>query len=129
MLQAVAGDAIIGYITQNRGVSIHRRNCSNIANLTRNDVNRFMEISWGETAAERYPVDIILHAHERAHLLRDITGALSSEEFNVVGLRTQVERGAEVSVVITVMIGGLDELNRAIKVLQQVDRVHDVRRG
>ncbi len=122
------GDAIIGYITQNRGVSIHRRNCSNIANLLRNDVNRFMEINWGKGAADRYPVDLILTAHERPHLLRDITGALSNEEFHVVGLRTQLKSGAEISVILTIMIAGLEELNQAIKLLQQVNQVHDIRR-
>ena len=122
------GDAIIGYVTQNRGVSIHRRNCSNIANLSRNDMNRFMEINWGETAAERYPVDVLVNANERPHLLRDLTGALSNEEFHVVGLRTQLKTGDEVAVIITIMISGLEELNKAIKLLQQVNMVHDIRR-
>lgn len=123
------GDPIIGYVTQNRGVSIHRRNCSNIANLSRNDVNRFMEINWGASAAERYPVDVLVHAHERPHLLRDLTGALSNDEFHVVGLRTQLKTGDELSVIITIMIASLDELNKAIKLLQQVHMVHDIRRA
>jgi GTP pyrophosphokinase len=122
------GDPIIGYVTQNRGVSIHRRNCSNITNLERNDTNRFMEVSWGKTVVGRYPVDLLLHAHEHSHLLRDITGALSNEDLQVAGIQTKLEEGAEVTVYVTVMITGVEELNKAIKVLQMVNQVQDVRR-
>lgn len=122
------GDDIIGYITQHRGVSIHRRNCSNVSHLLKNDVNRFLEINWGASAAERYPVDLIVHAHERPHLLRDITGALSNEEFHVVGLRTQLKSGTDIAVIVTMMISGQEELNQAIKLLQQVNQVHEIRR-
>ena len=122
------GDEIIGYVTQNRGVSIHRRNCSNVSNLLKNDTNRFMDVNWGQTAIGRYPVDIVLHAHERSHLLRDITGALSNEDLHVAGIRTQMETGAEVVVYITIMITSIDELNKAMTLLQQVNQVHDVRR-
>jgi GTP pyrophosphokinase len=122
------GDAIIGYVTQNRGVSIHRRNCSNISNLLHNDTNRFMDVSWGKTAVGRYPVELLVRAQERSNLLRDITGALSEEELNVAGLRTQINAGDDVSIYITIMISSVDELNKAIKLLQHIDQVQDVRR-
>lgn len=122
------GDSIVGYVTQNRGVSIHRRDCSNIKNLMRNDNKRFMEVNWGKTPAGKYPVDLLCVSAESAHLLRDITGALANEEIQVAGIRTQLQSGAEVSVFITIMISGMADLNKAIKLLQQVEHVHDVRR-
>lgn len=122
------GDNIIGYITQNRGVSIHRRDCSNLANLTRNDTNRFMEVSWGKTSQGRYAVDIEVMAQDRSNLLRDITGALSNEEIQVAGLRTQLHAGGEAAIYITLMITSVDELNKAVDILQQINQVMDVRR-
>ncbi len=122
------GDPIIGYVTQNRGVSIHRSNCSNVTNLLNNDTNRFMEVNWGTAESGRYPVDIMLHAFESSHLLRDITGALSNEDLHVAGIRTQTQPGAEMLVYLTIMISGVAELNKAIKILQQVNHVQDVRR-
>jgi len=122
------GDSIIGYITQNRGVSIHRRDCSNIANLSRNDANRFMDVSWGKSSTGRYAVDIVALAHDRSNLLRDITGALSNEEVHVAGLRTQLHAGGDASIYITLMINGIEELNKAVEVLQQINQVIDVRR-
>jgi GTP pyrophosphokinase len=122
------GDPIIGYITQNRGVSIHRRDCSNIANLTRNDMNRFMEVSWGKTPAGRYPVDIVVRVLDRSNLLRDITGSLSNADVHVAGLRTQLHADGEASVFITVMITSVAELNHAVQILEQIHNVQDVRR-
>jgi GTP pyrophosphokinase len=123
------GDPIVGYITQNRGVSIHRSNCSNISNLKNNDTNRFMDVNWGKNAVSKYPVEVVVHARECAHLLRDVTGALANEDLHVAGLRMQPNTDSEVTVYVTVMITGVEELNKAIKVLQQVNHVDDVRRN
>lgn len=122
------GDDIVGYITQNRGVSIHRRDCSNIGNLRNNDLDRFMEVSWGKAAKGRYPVELDVRVHDRANMLRDITGALSNEEMQIAGLRTQLHSGGEASVYVTIMITGVDEMDKAMKILQQIDQVLNVRR-
>lgn len=122
------GDPIIGYVTQNRGVSIHRRDCANISNLTQNDTNRFMDVNWGKSSSGKYPVDIVLRAHDRAHLLRDITGSLANENIQIVGLRTQLFTNGEAAIYVTVMIGGVEEVNRAMKMLQQIHQILEVRR-
>lgn len=124
------GDAIVGYITKTRGVSIHRRDCRNIANMLDNDTDRFIDVAWSsaKTTAGRYSVELLVTAEERAHLLRDITGALSNEDIHVVGLRAQVDKETEASVYITITITSVDDLNKAIRLLQQVNSVGDVRR-
>lgn len=122
------GDNIVGYITQKSGVSIHRRDCKNIANLTRNEGNRFIEINWGKTAAGRYPVDLLCLAAESGHILRDVTGALANEEVQVAGIRTQVQSGTQLAIYVTIMITDAEELQKALRILQQVEQVHDVRR-
>jgi len=49
----VPGDAIIGYITKGRGVSVHRRDCKNAEALTRNEINKVVEVSWGASEGKR----------------------------------------------------------------------------
>lgn len=124
------GDSIVGYITKTRGVNIHRRDCRNISHMLENDTDRFMEVGWSsaKTTAGRYAVDLLVRAQERANLLRDITGALSNEDVHVVGLRAQVDKETEASIYITITITSVGELNKAIKLLQQVHSVDDVRR-
>ena len=87
-----------------------------------------MEISWGESAQGRYPVDLEVRAHDRSNLLRDITGSLSNEDVHVAGLRTQLHTDGEASIYITIMITSVAELNKAQDILQQIAQVLEVRR-
>lgn len=122
------GDPIVGYITQKSGVSIHRRDCSNILNLMGNEGDRFIEVNWGQTSVGRYPVELLCVAIESGHILRDVTGALANEEVQVAGIRTQAQSGTHLAIFITIMIANAEELQKAIKILQQVEQVHEVRR-
>lgn len=122
------GDAVVGYITQNRGVSIHRRDCSNITHMTRKDSNRFIDVNWGNTPVGKYPVELVVRAVDRANLLRDMTGALGDGDFNLAGVRTQLISGNEVLIYLTIMIAGVDDLNKATRLLQHIDQVLEVRR-
>ena len=68
----VPGDAIVGFITQGRGVSIHRSDCSNAIQLEETDHERMIEVSWEEEASDTYAVDVSIEAYDRSGLLRDI---------------------------------------------------------
>ena len=76
----VPPEPIGGYITQGRGVSIHRQDCGNFLGLVRNSPERVLETSWGESSSGSYPVDLSIHAFDRSGLLRDITGVLADED-------------------------------------------------
>lgn len=83
----VPGEAIIGYITLGRGVSVHRQDCSKILQLQYAEPERIIEVSWGDEQ-HTYPVEIEVLAHDRQGLLRDITQLLSTERINVLALNT-----------------------------------------
>ncbi|HSB95273.1 MAG TPA: GTP diphosphokinase, partial [Spongiibacteraceae bacterium] len=77
----VPGDAIIGYITVGRGVSVHRQDCAKILQLQYAEPERIIEVSWGDEQAT-YPVEVAIHAHDRQGLLRDITQLFATERIN-----------------------------------------------
>ncbi len=85
----VQGDAIIGYITRGRGVTIHRRDCRNVLNLS--DPERLISVEWGDTREEHYPVPVIIKAYDREGLMRDIGAAVADEHINMrdVSIHTQ----------------------------------------
>jgi GTP pyrophosphokinase len=83
----VPGEAIIGYITVGRGVSVHRQDCSKILQLQYAEPERIIEVSWGDEQ-NTYPVEIEVLAHDRQGLLRDITQLLAAERVNVLALNT-----------------------------------------
>lgn len=75
------GDEIIGYITKNHGISIHRQSCPNI--LSRSDSERLIEVSWGDGDQQVYPVTIKVRAFDRGGLLRDIADIVAKENVNM----------------------------------------------
>ena len=79
----VPPEPIVGYITQGRGVSIHRQDCGNFLGLNRRHPERVLETSWGDSESGVYPVDLTLHAFDRSGLIRDITSVLADEDANV----------------------------------------------
>lgn len=70
------GDAVIGYITIGRGVSVHRKDCPNVIHATEKQRIRFLQVNWGTTSRKRYVVDIGIRAFDRSELLKDITALL-----------------------------------------------------
>ncbi|HBQ06306.1 MAG TPA: GTP diphosphokinase, partial [Halomonas sp.] len=84
----VPGEPIVGFITQGRGVTVHRQDCPNILQLRMEEPQRIIEVEWGERAHTRYPVTIEIQAWDRSGLLRDVTGLLGNERVNVLAVNT-----------------------------------------
>jgi len=127
--QPLPGEAVIGYITLGRGVSVHRQDCSNIIHAGERQRQRFLQVTWGEATQERYLVDVLIKAYDRPGLLRDITSLLSNEKAHVHALQTQLNRLDNTSkITLTVEIDGLNSLSRLLSKLEQVPNVFETRR-
>jgi GTP pyrophosphokinase len=125
----VPPEAIVGYITQGRGVSIHRQDCGNFLGLNQRHPERIMEVSWGSSEAATYPVDLILRAYDRSGLIRDISTILADEETNVTDLKSHTDKGTlETVMELSVEIRDLPTLSTTIARLEQLPNVISVRR-
>ena len=125
----VPPEPIVGYITQGRGVSIHRQDCGNFLGLNLRHPERIVEIGWGQQDAGVYPVDITLHAFDRSGLIRDITSVLADDHANVIDLKSHTDKKSmQVVMDISIEIGDLPTLSTAITRLEQVPNVVSVRR-
>ena len=80
----VPGDSITGFITRGNGVSVHRSDCVNVADLKFHQGDRITAVKWDEGAKSVFLVNIQIEALDRARLLSDITRALSDQEINIV---------------------------------------------
>jgi GTP pyrophosphokinase len=85
----VPGDAIVGYITVGRGVSVHRQDCQKLLQRQYAEPERIIEVSWGEVERRTYPVEVAILAYDRQGLLRDITQLLAAEHVNVLAMNTR----------------------------------------
>ncbi len=125
----VPGDAIVGFITQGRGVTVHRQDCPNILQLRMDEPQRIIEVEWGEKARTQYPVDIEIQAWDRSGLLRDVTGVLSSDKVNVLSVNTLTDTEDGIARMrITLEVDGLETLGRLFSRIQQLSNVIEVRR-
>jgi len=115
-------DAIAGFVTRGRGVSIHRRNCRDLQRLAQLQPERMIEADWGQQKEGVFSVDIVVQAHDRQGLLRDISEVLSREKINVTGVNTQSKQHmAYMS--FTVEISDLEQLQRTLALVRDVQGV------
>ena len=124
----VPGDPIVGFITQGRGISIHKADCSNLLNLKRNQAKRITEVSWGESPEKLYPVELAIKAYDRRGLLKDITMALANEDINIIAMNTLSQEDGTADFMVTVEIDSLQNLGRLLNKLGQLPNVLDVHR-
>jgi len=115
-------DAIAGFVTRGRGVSIHREGCRSYQALAAREPERIIDVAWGQTAETFYPVDISVHARDRAGLLRDLSEVFARLRLNVVGVNTQ-SRQSLAHMIFTVEVRGGESLNKALAALSEVSGV------
>jgi len=125
----VPPEAISGYITQGRGVTIHREDCGNFLRLNQSSPERIIEVDWGESDAATYPVDLLLRAFDRTGLLRDISTVLADEHASVMNLASHTDKKTMQTIMnISVEISDLPTLSTAITRLEQLANVISVKR-
>ncbi|MEJ2391156.1 MAG: GTP diphosphokinase [Gammaproteobacteria bacterium] len=123
------GDSIIGYITQGRGVTIHRRDCRNILKMTGSNRGRLINVEWGDQVHETYPVDISLETIDRQDLLRDILGVMSNEKININAVHTQSNKlDSTAHMELSIEVASVAQLSRVLNRLGQLNNVLEVRR-
>jgi GTP pyrophosphokinase len=127
-------DAICGFVTRGKGVSIHRTDCSNFRNMASLSPERVTEVRWNssvQAAASVYPVDIAIEAADRQGLLRDISEVFSREKVNVIGVQTQSVRtphGDTARMIFTVEVPDAGRLSRVMQSVCEVQGVRWARR-
>jgi len=125
----VPPELIIGYITQGRGVTIHRQDCGNFLGLNKRSPERVLATSWGESDQGSYPVELTVHAFDRNGLIRDITAVIADEGANVLELKSRTDqKSMQVIMELRIEIKDLPTLSTAINRLEQLANVVSVRR-
>ncbi len=125
----VPGDDVIGFITQGAGVTIHKRECSNILALPEEKRNRLIEVEWGRGGGSTFPAEISITAFDRTGLLRDISSVLANEKINLINIHSNTNRKEQtVHSRLNVEVDSVDQLVLIIDKLSQVSNVQAVKR-
>ena len=124
----VPGDDIIGYITKGRGVSIHRKDCTNLKDLL-SEEERIIEVEWyNENEKAEYNVDIQVLANDRTGLLSDVVKEITAQKINIMGVNTRTSKDRIATIDATLEVQGIEQLNQVIKQIRKVDSVYEVTR-
>jgi guanosine-3',5'-bis(diphosphate) 3'-pyrophosphohydrolase len=120
----VPRDPIIGFVTRGHGVSVHRSDCPNAADLRRHP-NRMIEVSWDASGPSVFAVTIQVEALDRTKLLRDITEVLSDHHVNIVSATVATGRDRIATLRFTFELADISHLAHVLSSVKRVDGVYD----
>ena len=127
--QPIPGDEIVGFITQGRGISIHRADCDQLTELMSHAPERIVDAVWGESYSSGYSLVVRVTANDRSGLLRDITTILANEKVNVLGVSSRSDTKKQLATIdMDIEIYNQQVLGRVIARLNQVPDIIDARR-
>jgi len=122
--QPIPGDEIIGYITQGRGISIHRQGCLQYAELNNRQPERVIEAVWGNDFSGGYSATLVVHANDRSGLLRDLTTIFANDRIHVSGMSTRTDPKQQTATLeINVELFNIDTLTHLLNRMGQVKGV------
>ena len=124
----VPGDAITGFITRGNGVSIHRTDCVNVADLKFHQGDRIVKVKWDPTAKSVFLVNIQIEALDRARLLSDITRTLSDQQVNILHAAVNTTKDQVAISRFTFEMADASHLDVVLSAVRRIEGVYDVYR-
>lgn len=125
----VPGEAVIGFITRGRGVTVHRADCGNVLRQRESAPERFIEVDWTTGGADPYPVDVVIYAVDRRTLMHDTTKVLSEMDVNILAVnsRSDTRRGSA-RIDLSIEVQDLESLSAVIARLNRIPGVNQAKR-
>jgi GTP pyrophosphokinase len=124
----VPGDSIVGFITRGSGVSVHRSDCINAADLQTHQGDRIVEVSWLAGAASVFLVNIQVEALDRSRLLSDVTRTLSDQHVNILSAAVSTSKDRTAISRFTFEMADATHLDSVLSAVRQIEGVYDVYR-
>ena len=124
----VPGDEIMGFITKGSGVSIHRNDCVNAADLVTNQNDRVVNVKWRVGAGSIFLVNIQVEALDRASLLADVTRTLSDQHVNILSASVSTSKDRTAFSRFTFEMADATHLDAVLGAVRNIEGVYDVYR-
>ena len=121
------GDAVLGYITRGRGVSVHRRDCPNLLNYLRTEKDRIMEVEWASESGI-YVVELEIKALDRPRLTTDVMNVIADTRIQINSVFSRATKNGLASINLKMEIMDLDHLTAVKQRIQKIKDILEVRR-
>ena len=122
----VPGDKIVGYITMGRGITIHRIDCPNVANIENKE--RLIAVKWDLAEKSKYQVKINVLSTDSPGYLADLTQTISKEGINVIGINARPTKDLTFNIGLIVEITEKEDLNKLFAAIRKIKGTIDVYR-
>lgn len=127
------GDEIVGYITQNKGITIHRHDCPNIYHLKSIENDRLIAVQWKQNSIDnikKYHVSLEIFASNNANLLQDIIHIFTQENINVVKLHSSYHTiNNTIKSNVLIQVSNLDQLVKTMERINNIPSIIKVNRN
>jgi GTP pyrophosphokinase len=121
----VPGDNIMGFITQGRGVSVHRDDCSNAVALAQRLGERIIDVEWDGSVSGQYRAVLEVMAFDRSRLLLDVSKVVAEYHLSIISSSTSTSGSRIVRMVFDVELADPTHLSSLLAALKGVDGVFD----
>ncbi|MGH2507479.1 MAG: RelA/SpoT family protein [Ktedonobacteraceae bacterium] len=123
------GDEIVGFISRGKGAVVHRADCTNLERYRERERERLVNVSWTTMEQQRYLAPIIIMAHDRPGLIRDIATAVSEVNVNITSVNSHIGQGKEQALVTaTLEVESLEQMQRVFGKLEKIKGIVHVER-
>jgi len=123
------GEAIAGYLTKTRGVSVHRRDCPAFERLAAQHPQRVLPVEWGRSEGGGHEVSIIIDVIDRRHLLKDLTTLFAQEDVHVLSIRSEQGAHSRQRLHVSLRLGDYGQFARLMGKIEAVPGVERTRRA
>ena len=113
----VPGDEIIGFITKGRGISVHRKDCTNITSLPEEEKQRFIDVEWDTTEEKSYNADITVVAQDRKGLFSDISKVCENMDVHISGVNAKSSKEKTIHIILTLSISNTAQMKKILRTL------------
>ena len=123
----VSGDDIIGYITQYRGITVHRKDCGNIIHLKPEKKEQLIPVFWGSQHSS-HSVTIVIKAHNARHLLSNVTQLLTQANINITNAVLDTHQDFSALLNLSIQVENTKQLSIILSRISQLPNIHEVKR-
>ncbi|MFQ7565471.1 MAG: ACT domain-containing protein, partial [Clostridium perfringens] len=119
---------IAGYITKGRGVSVHRKDCSNFKAIVEKQREKVVDVSWGTEKGTAYVAELEVKAEDRMCLLSDVMLVITDSNLSLLSLNAKSGKNGVANINIQVKIDNIEQLKELMKKIRRIQGILDVYR-
>ncbi|MBP3442069.1 MAG: bifunctional (p)ppGpp synthetase/guanosine-3',5'-bis(diphosphate) 3'-pyrophosphohydrolase [Clostridia bacterium] len=125
------GDNIIGFITRGHGVSIHKRDCSNVPKVIElsPEPERWISASWDSDVKEEFTATLSITCLDRVGLMADVSKVIADMRVMIYGINTKSKKDGRASIELTLAVNGIEHLQGVMAKILKINGILDVERA